>query len=353
MTTPEFERKSWFISQEELEAWLDGIAAVRTLVAPRNVEGVILYHPVANSGEIAWGGGDTHAAPTGRPEMSAKEICFPPTERMFTIKKSGREVSLEETYPEWENIVFGIRPCDAHGIKIMDAGFLENNPVDPFYARRRANMTLIGLACQEMGPTCFCTSVGGAPDDPRHVDIMLHEAGSGYIAQAVTEKGRFLVPAGEWKEATTGDDARHDKHKKTEEAQFPIPEKAKWPKHFNDANWLKMAERCLSCRACTYVCPTCRCFISRDEMLGPGEFERIRCWDACPSPNYRRLAGGHRPRPEKGERLRNRYFCKFVYFPEQYGLGEGAACTGCGRCIDVCSVGMDITEMVTDLGRAS
>jgi sulfhydrogenase subunit beta (sulfur reductase) len=360
MTTPEAEKKCWFISQEELETWLDNIASVRTLLAPRDVAGVTLYRRVANSAEIAWGEGEarsdgsrTHVAPDGRTAMSMKEVCFPPTERMFAIHKTGQEVSLEETYPDWENIVFGVRPCDARGVKLLDAAFLDTEPIDSFYARRRANITLIGLACKGLGPTCFCTSVGGAPDDPRNVDIMLHETDAGYLVQAVTEKGRFLTLGGVWKAATASEMALHTERQKAAEGQFPIPERSKWPKHFNDANWLKMAERCLSCRACSYVCPTCRCFAVRDEMLQPGEFERIRCWEACASPNYRRVAGGHRLRPEKGERLRNRFFCKFVYFPEQYGLGDSSACTGCGRCIDVCSVGMDITEMLTDLWRAS
>jgi sulfhydrogenase subunit beta (sulfur reductase) len=115
--------------------------------------------------------------------------------------------------------------------------------------------------------------------------------------------------------------------------------------------WMKNSERCLSCRACAYVCPTCRCFVVRDEMLALGKFERIRCWDACTGENFRRVAGGHKPRPEKGERLRNRFFCKFYYFPLQYSLGAASACTGCGRCIEVCPVGVDITEVFMDLEK--
>jgi ferredoxin len=85
----------------------------------------------------------------------------------------------------------------------------------------------------------------------------------------------------------------------------------------------------------------------RDEALSaPGEFERIRCWDSCAGENYRRIAGGHKPRAEKGERLRNRFLCKFHYYPEQYGMGEAFACTGCGRCIEACPVNVDITEVM-------
>ena len=345
MSTSTIEKERWHISQAELEAWLDGISNARTLIAPRQVDGILLYRPVAKSDEIAWQGQTLGSTQAARPILSVKEIFFPPTERLFTIQKTGQQVRLEETFPDWETVVFGVRPCDARGVKLLDALFLDTNPVDSFYARRRGNTTLIGLACQTPGSTCFCTSVGGAPDDAQDVDIMLYEEDGGYLAEAVTEKGRFLIPGGEWK-ATT------DSHKRsTLSGEFPLPEKKEWPAHFNDGYWMNISERCLSCRACAYVCPTCRCFAVRDEMVKPGEFERIRCWDSCAGENYRRVAGGHKPRAEKGERLRNRFYCKFYYYPQQVGLGAASACTGCGRCIEVCPVGVDITEVLLDLEK--
>ena len=338
--------KSWLVSQAELEAWLDSISNARSLVAPRLVSGTVLYRPVNQIKEIAWPVGTPGSPPANpRPVLSVKEIFFPPTEQLFTIQKTGQEIHLEEAYPDWETVVFGVRPCDARGVKLLDALFLDTNPVDAFYARRRANTTLIGLACKELGPTCFCTSVGGAPDDAQDVDIMLYKNEAGYLAEAVTERGRFLIPAGEWRETTNRPATS------TYAGQFPLPENGKWPQHFNDTYWMRMSERCLSCRACAYVCPTCHCFAIRYEMIGPGEFERIRCWDSCAGENYRRLAGGQRGRPEKTERLRNRFYCKFYYYAEQTGLGNTSACTGCGRCIDVCSVGVDITEVLQDLER--
>jgi sulfhydrogenase subunit beta (sulfur reductase) len=342
------DKKRWIISQTELESWLDGISNARTLIAPRQMGGIVLYRPVSKSDEIAWDGQPAQrSASSGRPVLSVKEIFFPPTECLFTIQKTGQEIHLEESFPDWETVVFGVRPCDAHGVKLLDALFLDTNPVDSFYARRRGNTTLIGLACQSLGSTCFCTSVGGAPDDAHDVDIMLFITEQGYIAEAVTEKGRFLIPGGEWKETTANPPSLNHSE------QFPVPINAKWPEHFNDEYWMKISERCLSCRACAYVCPTCRCFAVRDEVVKPGEFERIRCWDACAGENYRRVAGGHKPRAEKSERLRNRFFCKFYYYPEQYGLGAASACTGCGRCLDVCPAGVDITEVLMDLEKTA
>lgn len=330
-------QKCWIVSQPELNEWLDGIAAQRTLIAPRDVSGVVLYRRVGKSQEIAKN--------FTRPLLSIKEVFFPPTERLFTITKTGQEVHLEETFPEWETVVFGVRPCDARGLRMLDAAFLNTDPVDSYYARRRENTTLIGLACKEMGETCFCTSVGVQPHDGRDVDIMLHETNKGYLIEAITEKGRFLIPKDTWKE--TEDNFQQS----AISGRFTVLQQGTWPEHFNDAYWAKISERCLSCRACAYVCPTCRCFAVRDEVLAPGEFERIRCWDACAGENYRRVAGGHKPRAEKSERLRNRFFCKFYYYPRQYSLGTASACTGCGRCIEVCPAGVDITEMLMDLEK--
>jgi len=342
------------ITQAQLAEWLDGLARQRTLIAPHEVAGILLYRPVESSQEIAWG--------FGRTVMSVKEAFFPPTERLLTIQKSDGGIELIENLPEGEQVIFGVRPCDARGVKILDALFLNKEPVDPYYARRRANTTLVGLACKEMGPTCFCTSVGGAPDEASDMDVMLYEVEGGYAFEAVTDKGKALVsnlqftsddrdrpaPIINPQSATCGERSR----------TIPNPQSISWPAHFTSEYWPRMSERCLSCRACTYVCPTCRCFIIRDEVLPytPGEpaagaFERIRCWDSCEGENYRRIAGGHRQRAEKSERLRNRFFCKFYYYPEQYGLGTASACTGCGRCVDVCPVGVDITEMLMEVGR--
>jgi ferredoxin len=58
------------------------------------------------------------------------------------------------------------------------------------------------------------------------------------------------------------------------------------------------------------------------------------------------VAGGHNPRALKGQRLRNRFFCKFYYVPEDYGV---PGCVGCGRCIEVCPVNIDIVEMLYDV----
>jgi ferredoxin len=76
--------------------------------------------------------------------------------------------------------------------------------------------------------------------------------------------------------------------------------------------------------------------------------ERLRAWDSCLSERYRRIAGGHNPRPTKAQRLRNRFYCKFHYCPQDFGP---IACVGCGRCIVACPVAIDIAEMLGDVAK--
>lgn len=327
--------KTWLVSRKELISWLDRISSGQILIAPTDISGILQYHRVMDSSEIVFD--------FIRPKLSLKEVIFPPTELLFKIHRNGLELNLEETHPLGKTAVFGVRPCDARGMKHLDAVFLTKGAEDSSYSKRRENTILIGLGCKQTGPYCFCTSVGGRLDDASDMDIMVNETETGYLVQEISEKGHSLVLEDSWKKSNPY------LQKNISIGEFPVPDKEKWPTHFRDEFWARIGERCLSCRACAYVCPTCRCFVIRDEKSAPNEFERIRCWDSCMGENYRRVAGGHKPRDKKGERQRNRFFCKFYYFPEQYNLGDTSACTGCGRCIEICPVGVDVTEVLTEL----
>ena len=324
------------IPQEQLTAWLDKLAKEQTLIAPCDLSGTLLFRPVKDTSQIAWG--------RGRTVMSAKEYLFPHTERLLHIEKIGQEIHLIELQPDDKIILFGVHPCDARGMQLLDALFLEKTPPDAYYSRRRSNMTLIGMACEAPGESCFCDTMGGSLDDPSGMDVMVSKEADGYLLQAVTPKGKAMLDKAGLAYTLAESDFEMIR-------PAAIPPIEAWPEQFMDAYWRQISERCISCRVCAYVCPTCRCFDVRDEPIigeGDGEFERIRCWDSCNSVNYRRVAGGHNPRLAKTQRLRNRYYCKFYYFPHQYGPVN---CTGCGRCVDACPVNVDITEVIQQVYR--
>ncbi len=327
------------ITKAQLETWLDGLAESCTLAAPVDVQDKIFYKEVKNSADIAWGNEQT--------DMSIKTWIFPDTESILTIEQEAEKVAINDAPPPAPKVVFGVRPCDARGVLAIDALFLGQEPSDGQYARHREATTLIGLACPQMWENCFCTVVGGAPDGTDGLDILLYEVEGGYAAQIISEKGAALaadLPGVE-------QDLTPPPPKLTEGLP-KLKASAEWKEKFNDEFWQKLGDRCLGCRSCTFVCPACRCFDVRDEVVShkPGKrvFERLRAWDACTMSAYRRIAGGHNSRPTQAVRLRNRFYCKFMYYPDDFGpLG----CVGCGRCIQACPVNIDILEIVTSMAN--
>jgi ferredoxin len=326
-----------WISEKRLRIWLDNLAKEVNLIAPRMVDDLLLYRQVSSSKEVI--------LDYTLPKLSAKEVVFPQTERILSITNQDQEVILTEpSVPQ--QVVFGIRPCDAHGIAVLDAVFIEKAPVDMGYAHKREATTLIGLSCPQMWEDCFCTSMGGAPNDSSHVDVLLTSVNEGYAVELITEKGKALSADLDVQEIN-GELPEPDLNPRRS-----VLAQEHWPQHFGDEYWENLAERCLECRICAYVCPVCRCFDVRDQVVEQGvgcsQFDRLRTWDSCTRVNYGVVAGGHNPRDRKGERLRNRFFCKFHYIAVEYG-SEG--CVGCGRCIESCPVNIDILEVLHDVSR--
>lgn len=344
-----------FIETRALHEWLDRLAQDVTLIAPTAVgprekapgsrnpaaQGQqVFYRPVDNSTQIAWD--------FTRTALSAREHFMPKTETLFTIEigPDGKAV-LHETKLERPRVFFGIRPCDARGLRVLDAVMLGQEPADVYYAQRRENTTLVGLACPQMWEDCFCNSVGGAPDAADDVDILLTQVEGGFAVQIVTEKGEKLA-AGMGLQEVEGLELLQPKLNEP----FALPTEQQWLASFNDVYWQRVGDRCLSCRICTYVCPTCRCFDVRDETVvtptGERIVRRVRAWDSCQGVNYRVQAGGANPRANLEQRLRNRFYCKYYYVPIDYAAD---GCVGCGRCVTACPVNIDIREVLQDLAR--
>jgi ferredoxin len=106
--------------------------------------------------------------------------------------------------------------------------------------------------------------------------------------------------------------------------------------------WQKYSAKCVSCGACTTICPTCSCFLLIDK---PG-FEKVKQNDACQYPGFERVAGGEDPLQEISDRFRNRYLCKYYWRPRKF---KSQACTGCGRCIEACIGKINKNELFMEL----
>ena len=308
--------------------------------------------PSRDSGVAAmaeWDGKDTSFLEWYRNTVVPPKASFlPPMEAMFRFRKDEEGYQIE---PPTENgrkqLLFGIRPCDARAMAILDMTF-EDAYKDPYYLEKRKKAVLVGLGCTNPCESCFCTSMGTSPTDPTNVDLMLIDIGDHFLIEEVTAKGKELIAkTSGLKEATKNDEAEAEKAKGT--AYNKVSRKLdtegikdKLLDSFDDEEfWGKTAAKCISCGICTLLCPTCYCFDINDEMV-KGEGTRFRSWDSCGFPLYTKMPMEN-PRQEKWRRVRQKVCHKYEFYPMAFDV---IACTGCGRCIRLCPVNWDITQVI-------
>ena len=330
-----------FLSLSQISALADALAAQGRVFAPVAQDGSVVFRLYRPGMQLEFG----RMAST-----SPKAATFPPTEPLVAVHRSGEHKApqLEETLPpRGRTVVFGCRPCGARGKGIFGPVFL-GVAHDPYFARRCEDTVFVSLVCTQAESTCFCSSVGGGPADPTGSDVLLVPVDGGYVARAVTERGQEILQHEAFQDVGSRS-AQAEAVIAAATAAMPAqydfstaPEKLL--ARFDDKEfWERQSAKCISCGACTYMCPTCYCFNITDDDLGL-ESRRIRTWDNCMSYLFTLEGSGHNPRPTKAHRLKNRVGHKFSYYPS---IHKGViACCGCGRCIKHCPVGVDIRAIV-------
>jgi ferredoxin len=330
------------IAKTEIVGLLDNLIRTYKVFAPVEQNGFVTFQEIRSGGEASLNYINSKKPP--------KEIFFPQAEILFGYDLNRRKGwSIEKpALAEKPRIIFGIRPCDARSLFLLDNVLNGKLYKDPYYTDKRKNTTIIALGCNQPGSTCFCTSLGGGPFSRDGADLLLADIGDKYVVQVITEKGKKLAK-------------EHHEFEKTEEhslssmretiktAEASLKPKIEVQKvterldsMFDDHFWDVVSEKCLGCAVCTYLCPTCHCFDITDEVTGHSG-ERVRTWDSCAFPSFTLEASGVNPRPGTKERYRQRIMHKFNYFVANHGI---AACVGCGRCIKECPVNLDIRAVL-------
>ena len=284
-----------------------------------------------------------------------KKILFPQREVLLEFESSRKnKMKVEEVVPEeTPSLIFGIRSCDARGLaklkKIFKGGF-----EDKYFTKRQNQTIVVGLVCiNPPSPDCFCTSVGGTPYSKEGLDILMTDLGEKYFIESVTEEGEKLLKSTKDLFSDPGEKARIELEKIHSESEKKIRREVKnidkissgLPAMFDTDFWDKESLACIRCGICTFLCPVCHCFDINDEVLCsfPLKGKRVRTWDNCQFPDFTMHSSGHNPRSDKASRLRQRIMHKFNYFNENC---KELLCTGCGRCITKCPVGIDIVEVI-------
>lgn len=283
---------------------------------------------------------------------SPKNLFFPQSEEMMRFeKKDGKWNVYDSAAKRDPFVLFGVRACDFKAFEVFDNVFL-NDPKDTYYAHRREAGIIVTLACFSPKDSCFCTAFDIAATNPSG-DITAFLADEDLYLRANTEKGETLLAelgdlSGALCEAAEDTVTAKQNEAKEKFEKLPLADldlsafSGEMKDLFSDEKWEKLAQSCLGCGACTFVCPTCQCFDIRDFKAKSGVI-RYRCWDSCMYSDFTQMAGGN-PRTTQTQRFRQRFMHKLVYYPKRYG--GTYSCVGCGRCVDKCPQRLNIVKVI-------
>jgi len=293
--------------------------------------------------------------PPCRADQPLKPLFFPPR---YAV---GRYFGTSEQPAAEPRAIVGATACDLAALGVLDYVFLEGDFVDPFYEAARRNTLVVSVDCSEPRESCFCTFLGRQPFPEGGYDLNLSPLEDGYLIEWGSEEGRRLLGSAgcELPEAAPRHFAERESRRgavaarvgqRVADAGLPA---GRSPEDLiraadNSALWDELAERCVECGACNFICPTCHCFLLVDLQEREG-FRRFRDWDACLYPGFAREASGANPRARRAQRLHGRLEKKFQFMKANAGTW---GCVGCGRCVEACAGGIDLRETLRELAHA-
>jgi len=337
------------INKENMLNFLEFLSEDRIMVGPVDTGKVVEYREASFS-EITIDDRVSY--------NSIKAYYFPQTELMFTFEND--EVVDNTDIPGY--LIFGAKPCDLEALKVMSTVYSTGKYADPFFQRRFDANFLIGIGCINQKPGCFCQEMGIDKGYSDYCDIMLKDNGDSYSIEHLSEKGKqALISYAQKKNQDEFSDFlnRNTTEQSTCLRNTPEPPSCLEPPprlkldvkkddsdYFDIIDWAKVTETCKGCGICTYICPTCYCFDFKD-VSKKDIAKRYKCWDSCMYPKFTLHASGHNPREHRFERYRQRVLHKYKYVPENFE--DRVACTGCGRCVRSCPVGINIKEIVKEI----
>ena len=95
------------------------------------------------------------------------------------------------------------------------------------------------------------------------------------------------------------------------------------------------------------LCPTCHCFDISDETRATAAYG-IRNWDSCMYPALHQGNVGAQPAGDPEAAVAPARDAQVPVLPDNF---DAVGCVGCGRCVMLLPVNLDIRKIVTDISK--
>lgn len=356
-----------FLPRDSLQRLIDALRATgRQCIGPVQRDGALVFETITSATELPVGlhdlqaPGSYHLERNDSPRCFAwangpqalKPLTFAPRETLWRVVRNEQGLQFSAVTPDAPSLaVIGVRGCDLAALKLQEMHFLGAESPDPGFHARREALFIIAVDCAHPAATCFCHSTGDGPRADGAYDIALSELDEGFLLRAGSARGQAvmntlgLAPVSLQQKQAVNDELEQAAASQSRSLPAVSLHDALF-KRQDDPHWAKVAERCLGCGNCTAVCPTCFCSSQEASptLLGE-EASQERVWDSCFSFEHSNLHG-HPVRDDIRLRYRQWLTHKLAGWHEQFGR---SGCTGCGRCITWCPVGIDLTEEIQAL----